>query len=130
MADVFLGIQRGLGGFRKLVFLKKILPSYAGSKLFVSVFLTEASIAASIRHPNVVEIYDVRQDDRELFIAMEYICGLTLGEITEPWTASRSRSMSLVELRRILPRDFTRIVRLKPMGRPNRSFISTSLRAI
>ena len=81
MADVYMGFQRGMGGFEKLVVLKQILPSYAKSPVFRSMFVNEAKMAAAIRHPNVVETYHIHQSDERLFIAMEYIDGLTLLEI-------------------------------------------------
>lgn len=81
MADVYLGFQRGMEGFEKLVVLKQILPSYAKSSVFRSMFVNEAKLAAAIRHPNVVETYHIHQSDERLFIAMEYIDGLTLLEV-------------------------------------------------
>jgi len=83
MADVFLGFQHSLGGFRKLVVLKQILPTFSQDKLFVSLFMEEARLAAAIRHPNVVETYDIRVETNRLFIAMEYIDGLTIADILQ-----------------------------------------------
>ena len=43
-----------------------------------SVLLHEAQTAASLRHPNIVSIYEVGNSDGRAFIASEYIDGLTL----------------------------------------------------
>jgi serine/threonine-protein kinase len=83
MAEVFLAMQEGIGGFEKLVVVKRIFSHFCEDEQFVKMFFDEARLAASIRHPNVVEIYDVNQDDDGFFIAMEYLSGETLGYIFE-----------------------------------------------
>lgn len=70
MADVFLALQEGLGGFEKLVVVKRIYPHLCRDHTFVRMFLDEARVAASIRHPNVVEILDIKRDDEGFFIVM------------------------------------------------------------
>ena len=83
MAEVFLAMQEGIGGFEKLVVVKRIFPHFCEDAQFVKMFFDEARLAASIRHPNVVEIYDVIRDDDGFFIAMEYLSGETLAYIFE-----------------------------------------------
>ena len=58
MAEVFLGMQEGLGGFEKLVVVKRIFRQFCEDENFVRMFLDEARLAASIRHQNVVQILD------------------------------------------------------------------------
>src|SRR6185503_6070750 len=45
---------------------------------FESMFLDEARIAARIRNPNVVEIYDFGEQNEVLYIVMEWVDGETL----------------------------------------------------
>src|SRR6266849_2514234 len=45
-------------------------------------FVQEAKAASSLNHPNIVHIYDIAEADGIPFIAMEYVLGKTLGEIT------------------------------------------------
>ena len=75
MAEIFLARATGIEGFEKLVVIKRILPHLAGSDEFVSMFLDEARLAASLHHANVAQVYDIGNDDGSYFFAMEYIEG-------------------------------------------------------
>ena len=81
MAEVFLARQGGLEGFEKLVVVKRILPGFAQNPEFRAMFLDEARLAADLRHPNVVNIFDVGQDQGTYFIAMEYLHGQDLSAL-------------------------------------------------
>src|SRR6266567_453083 len=59
MAEIFLARVSGLPGFQKMVVIKRILPQLATQTDFVEMFLDEARIAATLQHPNVVQMYDV-----------------------------------------------------------------------
>jgi eukaryotic-like serine/threonine-protein kinase len=43
-------------------------------------FLQEARAAAILNHPNVCTVYDIKEEDGQQFIAMEYVEGVTLTE--------------------------------------------------
>jgi len=75
MAEVQLALQRGPAGFEKLVVVKLVHDSLASQKSFVDMLLDEARVAALVKHPNVVDIYDLGQADGRFFIAMEYLEG-------------------------------------------------------
>ncbi|MBL93465.1 MAG: hypothetical protein CMH56_16820 [Myxococcales bacterium] len=75
MAEVFLAKQIGLDGFEKLVVLKRILPHLSEDEEFVRMFLDEARTAADLRHPNVVNVFEVGEDEGTYFIAMEFLAG-------------------------------------------------------
>src|SRR2546430_15477252 len=81
MAEVFLARQGGLEGFEKLVVVKRILPAFAQNEEFRKMFLDEARLAADLRHPNVVNIFDVGHDAGTYFIAMEYLHGQDLSSL-------------------------------------------------
>jgi serine/threonine-protein kinase len=89
MAEIYLARQTGIGGFEKLVVVKKILPNLAREKVFVEMFLDEAVIAAQLNHPNVVQIYDLGQSGDDYYIAMEYLEGESLGHLTSEGTRVR-----------------------------------------
>jgi len=81
MAEVLLAHQRGLGGLEKLVVVKRILPHLGSDPQFVSMFLEEARIAASLGHPNIVNVIDVRREGEDLFMVMEYLAGVDLRQL-------------------------------------------------
>jgi serine/threonine-protein kinase len=80
MAEIYLARQTGIRGFEKQVVVKRILPQLTARKEFVEMFFDEARIAARLKHPNIVEIYDLGQQEDDYFIAMEYLKGQTLRE--------------------------------------------------
>jgi serine/threonine-protein kinase len=75
MAEVQLAIQRGPAGFEKLVVVKLVHANLATQKSFVDMLLEEARMAAMLKHPNVVDIYDLGEAEGRYFIAMEYLEG-------------------------------------------------------
>lgn len=75
MAEVQLALQRGPAGFEKLVVVKLVHDNLASQKAFVDMLLDEARVAALVKHPNVVDIYDLGQAEGRYFIAMEYLEG-------------------------------------------------------
>ncbi|MFS8066288.1 MAG: serine/threonine protein kinase [Byssovorax sp.] len=75
MAELFLALHRSVAGFEKLIVIKRILPSMNQDQGFIEMLLHEARIAATLSHPNVVQIFDVGQVDGTYFIAMEHIHG-------------------------------------------------------
>jgi serine/threonine protein kinase len=81
MAEIFLAKQRAVGGFERLVVLKRILSDYAGDPTFVASFLNEARVAAQLNHPNIVQIIDFGVVQSTYFIAMEYLRGYDLATV-------------------------------------------------
>jgi serine/threonine protein kinase len=81
MAEIFLARTKSIQGFEKYLVIKRILQHRTQDPEFVRMFLDEARVAATLDHPNIVQIYDVGHVDNEYFIAMEYLRGHNLIEI-------------------------------------------------
>lgn len=81
MAEVLLAKQTSLGGFERLVCLKRILAHLGGQEEFLRMFMDEARIAANLIHPNVAQIYDISQEGGQYYIAMEYVRGEDLRRV-------------------------------------------------
>ncbi len=81
MARVWAARQHGQRGFQKLVAIKTILPHLAEEPEFERMFLDEARIASGVHHPNVCEIYELGEDKRTLYLAMEWVSGDSLSRV-------------------------------------------------
>src|SRR5690242_8750358 len=63
------------------VALKVLAPDLASNDRFRERFVSESRMAAGIRHPNVIPIYDAGPSDGLLYIAMLYVAGADLRAI-------------------------------------------------
>lgn len=79
MANVYLANDLILN---REVAIKVLRMEYANDPEFIERFDREAKAATSVSHPNIVNIYDVgeEREDHILYMAMEYIDGMTLKE--------------------------------------------------
>ncbi|MEZ4340707.1 MAG: serine/threonine-protein kinase, partial [Sandaracinaceae bacterium] len=78
MAEVWRARSLGVAGFEKTVVIKRVLPSLLERPGFAELLVREAKIAARLNHPNVVQIYDLGEQDGSYFIAMEFLRGKDL----------------------------------------------------
>ena len=78
MAEIYLAERRSAFGFDRIAVLKRILPRLADEPAFQEMFLDEARIAATLEHPNVVQVYEVGEEAGNLYMAMEYLDGATV----------------------------------------------------
>ena len=83
MGELYLATARDteIEGLEHLVVIKRILPAFATNRDVVTMFLTEARIAARLDHPNVVQVYDMGRADGSLYFTMEYLHGADLGRV-------------------------------------------------
>lgn len=81
MAMVWAARLKGTRGFQKIVAVKTMLPKLSEDEQFEKMFLDEASLASQIRHPHVVEILDLGEQDGVLFLVMEWIEGVPLNQL-------------------------------------------------
>ena len=78
MANVYLGYDTIL---ERDVAIKVLRGDLADDEKFVRRFRREAQNASLLSHPNIVQIYDVGEDDGNFYIVMEYIKGQTLKQL-------------------------------------------------
>ncbi len=78
MANVYLGHDTILD---RNVAIKILRGDLANDEKFVRRFQREALSASSLAHPNIVEMYDVGEDDGTYYIIMEYVEGKTLKQL-------------------------------------------------
>ena len=80
MADVYKARDQRLNRF---VAIKVLKPEYSSDKSFVNKFRGEAQSAAGLSHPNIVNVYDVGDDNGLHYIVMELVEGITLKRFIE-----------------------------------------------
>jgi eukaryotic-like serine/threonine-protein kinase len=88
MAQVFIALRDGAA---EICVLKRLLAEIELLDVAVRRFYREAHVASSLDHPNVARVIDADFDDRSLYIAMEYIAGLTVAQLLEAMIARKQR---------------------------------------
>jgi eukaryotic-like serine/threonine-protein kinase len=107
MAEILLGRLVGPSGFERVVVIKRILPQLAREKAFVEMFLDEARTVARLRHPNVVQVYELGGEvpspeetgngsgagapGRALYLVMEYLEGESVSGMLRRLSARKER---------------------------------------
>lgn len=80
MAELFLA---RMAGSPRLYVIKRVLPDMAMDRQFLSMFLTEARVAAQLAHPNIISIYDLGREGTHFYLSMEYIDGIDLEHLVK-----------------------------------------------
>lgn len=83
MAQVYLCRLSGEEGFRKRVALKVVHPRHSDDPRFRELFAREARLAASLSHPNLLQVFDFGREGDAHFLAMEYVEGWNLAQTAE-----------------------------------------------
>jgi len=94
MGAVFLAEQTEL---RRLVALKVVRPELQASSTALRRFRREAKAVARLRHPNVVRILELSEEQGTHFIAMEYVPGRPLSELLAGDRPHLSRILRWIE---------------------------------
>lgn len=81
MAETFVAIRRGPGGFEQRVCLKRILPHLASDPELIRLFDQEARLCAQLSHANVVQLLDYASDGERPYLVFELIDGTDLRQL-------------------------------------------------
>jgi serine/threonine protein kinase len=92
MAEVFRAVAEGPAGVEKVVALKRILPLLSGAGDFVTMFIDEARIAASLTHVNIAQVLEFGEVGGQYYLAMELVEGADLARLSD---AARARGRRL-----------------------------------
>jgi tRNA A-37 threonylcarbamoyl transferase component Bud32 len=120
MSNVYLCRLRGEEGFEKKTAVKVIHPRLSAAARFRELFIREARIAASLSHPNLVQVFDFGREGDSYFLAMEYVDGWNLAQamaqmrllavriplpVWRSWTEGIVEGLACLHSRRIVHRD-------------------------
>lgn len=89
MAETFVAIRRGPGGFTQRVCLKLVLPFFREDEEFVSLFQREARLAAKLRHSNIVGVIDFGEIAGRSYMALELVDGVDLQVLLDAESGKR-----------------------------------------
>lgn len=81
MADVWIGKVRGAGGFEKIVAVKILSPDQVDKEEYQRALTDEARVQVHLKHPNIVDIYDLNFEAENPYLVMEYVEGVELREV-------------------------------------------------
>lgn len=83
MGEVYRALYCPEGGFARPVALKRVGAQWAQQPRFVEAFRAEAELCARLLHPNIVQVLDFGRVEDTYFLAMEYMDGGTLSDLSE-----------------------------------------------
>lgn len=78
------------------VAVKVLRPAYFKNKEIAALFLKEASIIKMVNHPNIVQLYDSGEWDKGLYIAMEFVQGVSLRQFILQKSLQPKRALEII----------------------------------
>ncbi|HVY38286.1 MAG TPA: serine/threonine-protein kinase, partial [Polyangia bacterium] len=99
MGRVELVVRRD-GGFARLFALKRLRPHLIDDEAVRRMFLDEGRIAGLVRHPHVVSVVDVGEDESGPYLVMDFVEGVSLAELIAR-TAARGEHVPMTVALRI-----------------------------
>ncbi|MEM9068776.1 MAG: serine/threonine-protein kinase [Myxococcota bacterium] len=81
MAEIFVGRQRGQGGFFRDVVIKRLFKNFVEHEPTLRMFHYEAHLLAHLSHPNIPQVYDLGFANGTWFLAMEFVDGWNLADL-------------------------------------------------
>jgi serine/threonine-protein kinase len=80
MGEVWRGEACFPDGYSEPVAIKRVLPHLAADPLYRSMLADEARLGMLLRHPNIVRVYDAREQGSYI-VVMEYVEGRSLSQL-------------------------------------------------
>ncbi len=93
MSILYLGIHPEI---EKPIVIKVLLPKYCKNKEMADRFLKEAEIIGMTHHPNIVRLYGQGEWEKGLYIAMEFVQGISLRQFILQKSLTRKRALEIV----------------------------------
>lgn len=93
MSYLYLGLHPDLS---QPIVIKVLSPKHLANKEMVARFLKEAHIIGMTNHPNIVKLYGQGAWEKGLYIAMEFIQGISLRQFIQQKSLSHRRALEIV----------------------------------
>ncbi len=78
------------------IIIKVLSPRLSKNKEVTARFLKEAKIIAMTNHPNIVKLYGQGEWEKGLYIAMEFIQGISLRQFIQNHSLSQKRALEII----------------------------------
>jgi serine/threonine protein kinase len=83
MADIYLAQEMSPRGYQRTCVVKTIRADLVDEDDLIQMLMEEARIASCLKHDNIVELYEVGEEDGTHFLSMEFVFGRDLGQIRD-----------------------------------------------
>lgn len=83
MAQVYRAKSFGAEGFVKQLVIKRLDPRLAAERHHTELFVNEAKLLATLNHGNIVPVFDFGRAGEDLYIAMEYVRGVSVHAVLQ-----------------------------------------------
>lgn len=93
MSYLYLGLHPDTG---QPIVIKILSPKHVSNKEITARFLKEAHIIAMTDHPNIVKLYGQGAWEKGLYIAMEFIRGVSLRQFIQQKSLSQKRALEII----------------------------------
>ncbi|MDE3048213.1 MAG: serine/threonine protein kinase, partial [Verrucomicrobiota bacterium] len=93
MSVLYLGIHPTTS---KPIVIKVLSPKYCKNKEMASRFLKEAAIIGMAHHPNIVRLYGQGAWEKGLYIAMEFVQGISLRQFIQQKSLTHQRALEII----------------------------------
>src|SRR6185436_2838825 len=95
MGVVYEAVDHSLG---RTVAIKRMSETIGSqSEKWRQSYIQEARIVASLRHPSIVDIYDIVEQNRNLYLIFEFVRGRTIHQLLSEGRLSLERAIHILQ---------------------------------
>src|SRR3954470_6395726 len=78
MAEIYRARLASVDGAGRLLVIKRIQAGFGENNEFIQMFKSEIKVTMGFNHPNIVQLYDFGEEQKQPYIAMELVDGKNL----------------------------------------------------
>src|SRR3954466_14157554 len=81
MAEIYRARMASTDGAGRLIVIKRIQAGMGANDEFLQMFKSEIKVTMGFNHPNIVQLYDFGEENKQHYIAMELVDGKNLRQL-------------------------------------------------